>query len=399
MKRILFGVIVLAGLAASCGAGEWQLVWTEQLSGQNIYYGGGVYDGVYYTGQIYGGPQTWGKQQVGETEPTALLNSFADTTGVGAKSCLPLGDYIFIGDGNGSSGIARIDSDWESNFTERVQPTARQVVCDSLATDGTYLYSDEYAVQASGATVDRALLHKWEVTNQVDSFTISEVSSGAWAGGVDTGATGRIRAVSYFDDGGSGRLYCGDHDDTTQVGDRVFEINATTGGVHTLGIHEAGGVYQCVRYGDSLFVTDDVSDYVTIYDISGGTLGADPEIVDPGLGDLYGIGVDGNGSQATGFWVSSINAHLSYFAFDPFEGDLNGDGYVNSGDLDIVRANWGTSGAPGIPGDATGDGAVNSSDLDVIRANWGESAFAAVPEPSTIALALAALGMLLFRRK
>ena len=399
MKRILFAAIVLGGVAASCGAGEWQLMWTEQLSGQNIYYGGGVYDGVYYTGQIYSGPQTWGKQQVGDTEPTALLNSYADEGGIGAKSSCPMGDYIFMGDGNGSGGVARIDNDWESNPTGRVLPTGRQVVLDSITTDGTYLYTDEYAVQASGATVNRALLHKWEVTNQVDSFTLTEVSSGGWSGGANTGATGRIRAVSYYDDGGAGRLYCGDHDDTTQAGDRIFEVNATTGSVKTLGIHEAGGVYQVVRYGDSLFVTDDVSDYITIYDISGGALGANPEIVDPGLGDLYGIGVDGDGSQATGFWVSSINAHISYFAFDAFEGDLNGDGFVNSGDLDIVRANWGTSGAPGIPGDATGDGAVNSSDLDVVRANWGRTASAAVPEPSAIALALAALGILLLRRK
>ena len=300
MKKLLFSVIILGGVAASCGAGEWQLMWTEQLSGANIYYGGGVYDGVFYTGQIYGGPQTWGKEQIGDAEPTALLNSYADEGGIGAKSCLPLGDYIFMGDGNGSSGVARIDNDWESNFTERVQPTVRQVVCDSLATDGTYLYTDEYAVAATGAVRDRALLHKWSVTNQVDSFTLNAVTSGSWGGGVDTGATGRIRAVTYYDDGNGGKLYCGDHDDTTQPGDRLFEVNATTGSVRTLGIHDAGGVYQCMRYGDSLFVTDDISDCITVYDISGGTLGADPEIIEPGLGDLYGIGVDGDGEQVTG---------------------------------------------------------------------------------------------------
>ena len=57
-------------------------------------------------------------------------------------------------------------------------------------------------------------------------------------------------------------------------------------------------------------------------------------------------------------------------------GDLNGDGSVNSGDLDIVRGNWGQSVVPGclLCGDASGDGNVNSGDLDIIRANWGRSA-------------------------
>ena len=64
-------------------------------------------------------------------------------------------------------------------------------------------------------------------------------------------------------------------------------------------------------------------------------------------------------------------------------GDLNGDGSVNSGDLDIVRGNWGQSVVPGclLCGDASGDGNVNSGDLDIIRANWGRSAPTAVPEP------------------
>ncbi len=69
-------------------------------------------------------------------------------------------------------------------------------------------------------------------------------------------------------------------------------------------------------------------------------------------------------------------------------GDLNGDGTVSSGDLDIVRGNWGQSVVPGcLPcGDASGDGMVNSADLDIVRANWGRTAAAAVPEPGLFAL-------------
>ena len=63
---------------------------------------------------------------------------------------------------------------------------------------------------------------------------------------------------------------------------------------------------------------------------------------------------------------------------------------MNSGDLDLVRGNWGTSNAAG---DANGDGVVNSGDLDIIRANWGahSAASAVIPEPTTFVL-LGAMG-------
>ena len=65
-------------------------------------------------------------------------------------------------------------------------------------------------------------------------------------------------------------------------------------------------------------------------------------------------------------------------------GDANGDGAVNSSDLDILRANWGASVAAGDAsrGDLSGDGVVDSEDLDIVRGNWGACA-AAVPEPAT----------------
>lgn len=84
---------------------------------------------------------------------------------------------------------------------------------------------------------------------------------------------------------------------------------------------------------------------------------------------------------------------MDYFRLTPgayapagVEGDLNGDGLVGSADLDIVRANWGRTTAPGdqTAGDASGDGRVDSADLDMVRANWGAGvAPSAVPEPAT----------------
>ena len=77
--------------------------------------------------------------------------------------------------------------------------------------------------------------------------------------------------------------------------------------------------------------------------------------------------------------------------YDPasaIPGDLNGDGVVGGGDLDILRANWGRSVPPGdfARGDASGDGLVGSDDLDLIRANWGCNAPAPIPEPEAVAL-------------
>ncbi len=81
-------------------------------------------------------------------------------------------------------------------------------------------------------------------------------------------------------------------------------------------------------------------------------------------------------------------------------GDLNGDGLVNSADLDLVRGNWGSAVQPGTSGDANGDGFVNSADLDIVRSNWGAGAAAAVPEPSMVALLVGVFAPLgLIRRK
>ena len=75
------------------------------------------------------------------------------------------------------------------------------------------------------------------------------------------------------------------------------------------------------------------------------------------------------------------------------DGDLNGDGFVGSADLDIVRSNWGASVTAGdlTAGDPSGDGSVGSADLDIVRANWGAGAAAAVPEPSLLTLVIGVL--------
>ena len=120
-------------------------------------------------------------------------------------------------------------------------------------------------------------------------------------------------------------------------------------------------------------------------------------------GDVFVILKLGGTCGTPGGGVHFDNVEINIDSADLLPGDLNCDGSVNSADLDIVRANWGSSVSPGCIGwgDPTGDGVVNSSDLDVVRANWGRTAAAnAVPEPATLCLlAISALAMLFVRRR
>ncbi len=140
-------------------------------------------------------------------------------------------------------------------------------------------------------------------------------------------------------------------------------------------------------------------DDITLY-IDGAFVGTDPNnltgmIIDA-IGSGYGDNLDFDfEGQIDEFWIFDRALTLEEIQLlyttngqipDVLPGDLNGDGAVNSGDLDLVRANWGTDNPAG---DANGDGIVNSGDLDVVRANWGATA-SAVPEPGTLILFFAA---------
>ncbi len=91
-------------------------------------------------------------------------------------------------------------------------------------------------------------------------------------------------------------------------------------------------------------------------------------------------------------------------------GDLNGDGFVGQDDLNIVLGDWGNM-PPGDPrADPSGDGFVGQDDLNPVLADWGQGtppltlaggslSAAAVPEPSSLALAMMAFGMMCRCRK
>ena len=102
------------------------------------------------------------------------------------------------------------------------------------------------------------------------------------------------------------------------------------------------------------------------------------------------------------------NYRLDDMVYSPYpapmlSGDLDGNGVVGSGDLDIVRANWLTSVLPGdlSEGDASGDGAVTAADLDAVRSNWASEATAsafAVPEPCMFFIFALGIALATWRR-
>ena len=113
------------------------------------------------------------------------------------------------------------------------------------------------------------------------------------------------------------------------------------------------------------------------------------------------------GSGTAGFIVQNWSESQFAANFDDFavwqyvggetpglDGDLDGDGFVGSSDLDVVRGNWGSLVTAGdlSMGDPSGDGTVGSADLDIVRGNWGSTTAATVPEPSC--LLMFAFGML-----
>lgn len=71
-------------------------------------------------------------------------------------------------------------------------------------------------------------------------------------------------------------------------------------------------------------------------------------------------------------------------------GDLDGDGFVGIGDLNVVLNNWNQAVTTSMPGDPSGDGFVGIEDLNLVLGNWNAGTppgapaglLATVPEPA-----------------
>ncbi len=103
----------------------------------------------------------------------------------------------------------------------------------------------------------------------------------------------------------------------------------------------------------------------------------------------------------------------SYFTYAfvplPLEGDFDGSGQVEQGDLDLVLQNWGLdTDANGLPTGWINDnenlGQIEQTELDRVLSNWGSLAApdlsgASVPEPAALSAVAALLTLTLRRRR
>lgn len=256
----------------------------------NIYYGGGVFDDTFYTGQIQYGPQQWG---TAPQSGTALLNK-ADKGTLLAKSATLLNGFVYCG-GMVTGGIYRM-SGWDPDTIVDLGYT----FAESLVTDGTFLYSNNSSV--------RNQIHKFKVN---EDGSVSQV----WAVAIG-GANNRFRGVSYY----NGKLYVAEHnaESKSPEGDRgIYEIDAGTGDYTRIAtVPSTGGAnaYQVVRYGNRMYLVG-LDDMLRTYELHGSTwdlVSSD----DLGVTDIYGIGVRGDGTRATHFWVTHLSRSISYFILD-----------------------------------------------------------------------------------
>ena len=310
MKRFMTVCLFVLFLnAATSSLASWTQApakeWTEQglilsRSNSNLYYGGGVFNGHFYTGQLSYGALEYASTQIGGT---ALVNHYdvGLTEGVvGSKASVVIGDYIYYSR-SGGNGINRLNSDWTHNVPAE-ETTAAPVVDavnpgsspEGITTDGTYLFTND--------DVTRNVIHKYSITDSANSFTLDETLPLATITEAD-----RFRALSYC----NGMIYAVNYGSNSGI----YEINAATGAYTNLGTHIGSGAYQVVRYNDELLVVG-LDDNLTVYDFTGGVLGTGTTY-DLGLGDLYGLGVIGNGTDVTGFWVTSTGSNISYFSVVP----------------------------------------------------------------------------------
>ncbi|HOI55435.1 MAG TPA: PEP-CTERM sorting domain-containing protein [Phycisphaerae bacterium] len=295
MKRSVMTAAVVLAVALAVGSAAqaaWSAdpveVWTELgpdqvQSNKNVYYGGGVFNGLFYTGQLNYGPLAYDSVQTGGT---AMVHGYElGSTDGGCKASVPIGDYVFWSSNTGAKGVSRLNSDWTGN----VGPVNPGSDPEGLTTDGTHLFTN--------SDTTRNMICKYSIANEAASFSLTEELA------VTIDGASRFRALSYYD----GLIYVVD-----TTGNGIYEINASTGAYTHLGTHIGSGAYQVVRYSDELLVVG-LDDMLTVYDFTGGVLG-DATAYNLNQGDLYGIGVLGNGTDVTGFWVTSATGEISHFA-------------------------------------------------------------------------------------
>ena len=353
-----------------------------------------VYDDA--SGKLYAGRRGRSETEDGVYEVASDGSATQVYAAENPAALVSTGTHMFVSfDYNGTihklDPVAQTDETWVSEFDNDTDDD-----CVGMA-----LVPDDYAGPDFGGAVSAGMI-----------LSVDRGSGGfeeVWAWSPDT-AEGEVAIVSDADPADATGSVFVDPSDIAIADDRVF--------VADLGadkIWEVTGVdtvteliLNSAMTGPRSMVTDPLTDNLFV-------LTSDSTVVriDIDTGDLSVV-IDGltNSGQWDGLAISQDGTHLFVGDFGTdqiyeflletsnLEGDLNNDGFVGSGDLDIVRANWGQSVTGAENGDPSGDGTVGSADLDIVRANWGAGTPpAAVPEPSTLLLLLAGIVALVSARR
>jgi hypothetical protein len=308
------------------------LLGDPYFRGGNVYYGS-VFANYYYTGHNEAGALEYDK--AGNVRlfafpayPSVPVGGVATAIPAfaGSKAAVRAGDFVYCGfsaAASGNSSVIRLDANsWPSDTVVSFDAG----VLESLATDGTYIYSNDYRNNSA--------------RNPIRKYSVDTLSA-VWTTPVTIPEASRIRGLSHYNDGGTGYLYVAD------ANGNVWEVN-DNGTVEPTKIFTVAGMnastvnlYQAVRYGNTIYAVAD-NGHLYIYKKSGSTWALLPDgkgdlqlkdSTNTPLGALYGIGINDDG---TGLWVSSASQKISYW-------DIV---YAASGEITLGNFTVDTTGLP-----------------------------------------------------
>ena len=85
------------------------------------------------------------------------------------------------------------------------------------------------------------------------------------------------------------------------------------------------------------------------------------------------LGVIGEGGYLAERYEYTPYGQRTVYSHGVLRPDITGDGYVGTGDLDVVLGHWGQSTEAAQVADLNGDGYVSSADLDAVNSHWNQS--------------------------
>jgi len=133
-----------------------------------------------------------------------------------------------------------------------------------------------------------------------------------------------------------------------------ISVTATYGWGYTLTVNSGSG--------SGLYL------YSTVVDVSADAAPTGAAF-DQWVGDTAGIADPF--SAATTYTIPTSSCEITATYLSALPGDLDDDGFVGQGDLDIVLDNWGDDPPADPRADPSGDDFVGQADLDIVLDDWG----------------------------